>query len=537
MRNLTRIIITIFCLCVLLPQSHAATKTKSKAIQPEKERLVLMPLRVGADIQPMLGAMETALAQGLQQQYTVFAGEDVAKKTRDIFKKESAKKNCDETRCMEDIAIAFQSELIATANVTKIDGGYLLALSIRNVMDNKSVYNNSLPCKGCDAFQVVDRLKELSGATAAVATIMHTVEMPTRKVNQDDPETVLWNEVQATNIIDDYQAYLTQYPKGKFSSLAKSNTKKLQEEAANEISRNEEPVWQSAEQTASEFDYQNYLKLYPKGRYTGLAKMRINKLQYEQVMWQKVQSSEYDRVNNGFDHQKFKFVLIGRHADVKCKICHKNVRFKETPKDCILCHKKDFNFASSKISNRHKGMTDSSCESCHNESDWKIVKQSMSPPPKAEDKIQSPIRLSNNRSPGDLTKAHASFEDDCDKCHKKFERLAQAGLCKACHAKVKNEIFNKTGIHGQSDVDKECKTCHTEHKGRDAKIIPVSSLLPKVLAPSSPIKGHTHSNKKEAASKSCGDCHEKDDTHNGDFGPQCQRCHVGEKWREIKLGN
>ena len=92
-------------------------------VQPAKERLVLMPLRVGDEIQNMLGAMETALAQGLQHQYTVFAGEDVAKKTREIFKKESAKKNCDETRCMEDIAIAFQSELIATANVTKIEGG------------------------------------------------------------------------------------------------------------------------------------------------------------------------------------------------------------------------------------------------------------------------------------------------------------------------------------------------------------------------------------------------------------------------------
>ena len=113
-----------FAFLIVIPiQSQAANKGKSKVVQPAKERLALMPLRVGDEIQNMLGAMETALAQGLQHQYTVFAGEDVAKKTREIFKKESAKKNGDETRCMEDIAIAFQSELIATANVTKIEGG------------------------------------------------------------------------------------------------------------------------------------------------------------------------------------------------------------------------------------------------------------------------------------------------------------------------------------------------------------------------------------------------------------------------------
>ena len=37
-----------------------------------------MPLRVGEDIQNMLGAMETALVEGLQQQYIVFAGAKVA---------------------------------------------------------------------------------------------------------------------------------------------------------------------------------------------------------------------------------------------------------------------------------------------------------------------------------------------------------------------------------------------------------------------------------------------------------------------------
>ena len=151
---------------VATPIKPATPVKVTKPIKAPTERLVLMPLRVGEDDKSLEGAMETALAQGLQQNYVVFSGEQVAQKAHEIFLKESrstAKKECDETRCMQGIAEAFQAELIATANVTKRDGGYFLALSIRNIFDNKVVYSNSVACKGCDTFQVVDKLKELSG--------------------------------------------------------------------------------------------------------------------------------------------------------------------------------------------------------------------------------------------------------------------------------------------------------------------------------------------------------------------------------------
>jgi hypothetical protein len=450
LQHLFGILLATLCIGAIPLQAHAATKAKSKAVQSEKERLVLMPLRVPEEDKNLLGAMETALVKGLHQKYEVFSGEQVAQKARQIFLKESrntAKKECDETRCMQGIAEAFQAELIATANVTKQSGSYFLALSIQNIFDNKVVQSESLTCKNCDAVAVIDKLKELVGAPAAAA------EVPQARVNLSDPETALWEEAKKGNAAEDYQAYLSTYPKGKYAPLAKTKLTRLKEEAREALVQQDQQAWSTAQQSGSQDSYAAYLNLYPQGQFVALAQGRIDKIKREAA----------------------EAAARGSQA----------------------------------------------------------AKPSLSKVQAA----QSQIRVSNNMSPGDLTKAHASFEDDCDKCHKKFARLAQAGLCKACHAKVKNEIINKTGIHGQSDVDKECKTCHTEHKGRDAKIIPVSSLLPKVLAPSSQIKGHTHSNKKEAASKSCGDCHEKDDTHNGDFGPQCQRCHVGEKWREIKLGN
>lgn len=165
LRNLHGIV-AILCLIVLPLQVQAKTKP-AQAAQPSKERLVLMPLRLGEADQSRQAAMEVALLEGLQQKYQVFSGEQVAKKAREIFMKESkntAHKECDETRCLQGIAEAFQAELLAIASVSKQDDGYFLALSVQNIFDNKVVYSKSMPCKGCDAYQVVDRLKELSWA-------------------------------------------------------------------------------------------------------------------------------------------------------------------------------------------------------------------------------------------------------------------------------------------------------------------------------------------------------------------------------------
>ena len=166
LRSFFGISISILCLIAAPLQSHAADKGKTKAAHSAKERLVLMPIRVPEEDKSLTGAMETALVKGLQQKYDVFSGERVAQKAHEIFMKETrntAHTECDETRCMQNIAEAFQAELIATANVTKQDGSYFLAISIQNIFDNKVEYSESLPCKNCDATQVIEKLKELSG--------------------------------------------------------------------------------------------------------------------------------------------------------------------------------------------------------------------------------------------------------------------------------------------------------------------------------------------------------------------------------------
>jgi deoxycytidylate deaminase len=282
------------CLACILSSAQAAPKGKPQ--QAQKERLVLMPLRVPEEDKALQGAMETALVEGLQQKYEVFSGERVTQKARQIFMKESqsAKKECDETRCMQGIAEAFQAELIATANVTKKDGGYFLALSVQNIFDNLVVYSKSTPCKNCDSFQVVDKLKELVGASAtSVQSSQSSTAMtepikinppavpvaPTVKGLADDADSQTWVEIVKGNTAEDYKMYLDSFPQGKYAEQAAEQKKNLEDYAKAKAEEQEDQAWSTAQQVDTENGYLKFLKQYPKGRYVVLGKVKLKKIQ------------------------------------------------------------------------------------------------------------------------------------------------------------------------------------------------------------------------------------------------------------------
>jgi len=315
LHHLFGILFTTLCLASISLQSEAAPKAKTPktAAQPAKERLVLMPLRLSEEDQSRQAAMEVALLEGLQQKYEVFSGEQVAKKAREIFLKESkntAHKECDETRCLEGIAEAFQAELLAIANVSPQKDGYFIAISIRNIFDNKVVFSKSLTCQYCNAYQVVEKLKELTGMTAPATQRASAAPAPLSSEslesplvgNPNDPENALWTGVRGTNSVDDYETYLAQYPNGRYAALAHNLINKLKESEA-------EQAWQTANKAGEESDYQNYLSKYPQGKYAELAKIKYNKLKVEredreasqkereeQALWQKAESGKSAQV-------------------------------------------------------------------------------------------------------------------------------------------------------------------------------------------------------------------------------------------------
>lgn len=282
LKNLIALVVACSCLVAFANQSNAQD-AKGNTAQPEKARLVLMPLRVSDDNKSMRSAMENALVEGLQRKYVVFEGEQVAKKANEIFLKETRQKNsdeCNEIRCLQNIAEAFQAELIASANVTKIDGGYLLSLNIQNIFDNVAVFSNTVSCRDCDGFQIVDKLKLLDNETANLTTQSATnSNIPQSNNGANVSEDALWNDAQKANRIANYKDYLAQYPGGRYASIAEDRISYLQEQAARGLSQQDQNAWNNATLIATEASYQDYLNRFPKGLFIVQAKARIKKSQ------------------------------------------------------------------------------------------------------------------------------------------------------------------------------------------------------------------------------------------------------------------
>ncbi len=270
-------IIAVLCLAASPLQASAKSAKANKASHAEKEKVILLPMQISADAQSMVSEMQAAVVQGLEQKYLVYSGDRVLQELKKAANKEnhSAKHDCDETRCLQDISIAFQTENVAVVHITKVEGGYLLSLSIKDVMSNEAVFDNSVTCESCSVFRLIEKLKELS---STVAPAVSAPEAPQAKINLNDPDGVLWAEAQKGNTVDDYQVYLDTYPKGKYKPFAIARIKKLKEAAQAIAEQQEQQAWGTAEQEGSEDSYGLYLKGYPTGRFAGLAKVRLDKL-------------------------------------------------------------------------------------------------------------------------------------------------------------------------------------------------------------------------------------------------------------------
>ncbi len=149
-------------------------------------------------------------------------------------------------------------------------------------------------------------------------------------------------------------------------------------------------------------------------------------------------------------------------------------------------------------------------------------------------------------APGKLIQGHAKYEDDCKQCHVKLDRKAQDGLCMDCHKPVGVDVRGKKGFHGRLEQPVVCKSCHSDHKGRDLKTTDIDEKKfdhnnktdytlkgkhEKVACDKCHVAGKKH----REASQDCNTCHKKDDKHKGKLGPKCADCHTEVDWKEAKF--
>ena len=146
-------------------------------------------------------------------------------------------------------------------------------------------------------------------------------------------------------------------------------------------------------------------------------------------------------------------------------------------------------------------------------------------PPASAQSLESAIM------PGEVSRAHVKEEADCKNCHVRFERAAQPRLCLECHKKVAADVRARTGYHGRLQ-ERECRTCHTEHKGREAHIVKLDEKAFDHAQTDFALRGkhreakcatcHKLKTRHSDAPSACIDCHRKDDKHKDTLGSKCE---------------
>lgn len=166
-------------------------------------------------------------------------------------------------------------------------------------------------------------------------------------------------------------------------------------------------------------------------------------------------------------------------------------------------------------------------------------------------RMLAPAFWQHMASPGDLSQAHASLENNCATCHTAVKGV-DATKCIACHADNKALLSRQpTEFHAEINA---CAACHIEHQGRVAtttkmdhvalahigfkqlkseppqpgvNVVQIKRWL--VATNSSPQLAATHLHPEEAL-LNCATCHQTKEPHRGFFGLDCAQCHETAKW-------
>ncbi len=207
---------------------------------------------------------------------------------------------------------------------------------------------------------------------------------------------------------------------------------------------------------------------------------------------------------SSFDHNIMtKFPIKGAHMKLKCEQCHIQPATQvKLSVECNSCHAKD---------DVHKGKLGLNCIQCHSNVSWK-----------------EKVAFDHDLTRFPLLGKHALAT--CDKCHLDKGFTAKGTTCVSCHADEKHK-----GILGLSP---NCANCHGvfdwkswnfDHDIETA--FPLTGKHQGLVCSACHIKPGDPS----AVSSECISCHKRDDVHKGEFGNNCQKCHVTDDFSKIKF--
>jgi uncharacterized caspase-like protein len=105
---------------------------------------------------------------------------------------------------------------------------------------------------------------------------------PMAKQQKTDFEKLLWDEIKDSGNLSSYELFLKEYPNSKYKILAQSKILEVQKKQKEKLKSNKEQeetkLWNEVKDSNNKLALENYINLYPNGKYVKLANIKILKL-------------------------------------------------------------------------------------------------------------------------------------------------------------------------------------------------------------------------------------------------------------------
>jgi hypothetical protein len=198
-----------------------------------------------------------------------------------------------------------------------------------------------------------------------------------------------------------------------------------------------------------------------------------------------------------------KFALLGKHAAAKCEACHVQPSDKvKLSMECASCHIKN---------DSHLGKLGRACGRCHTNDDWKTN-----------------VRFDHSLSRFPLLGKHVTAL--CTACHIDKTFSAKGITCASCHKDDRHK--------GALGTPSACGKCHTSSNWKawtfdhdTATKFPLTGKHQGLICSAC----HARPGDPAKLGVTCISCHKRNDIHHGEFGEDCERCHVTTSFQEILM--
>ena len=134
------------------------------------------------------------------------------------------------------------------------------------------------------------KLEEQDKARKAKEEAERKVAQEQQRREAEAAEQTAWDMAKQNNSQAAYHGYISNYPQGRYASLAKIAQQKLQQEEALRAQqeaqrlqrkqqqaaiRQEDETWAKAKEAPDSQAVNNYINTYPQGRYVAIAKIKL----------------------------------------------------------------------------------------------------------------------------------------------------------------------------------------------------------------------------------------------------------------------